>query len=267
MTNRTKKQHCRSQRSFAVFLLAGRFFFVRKEGGNLVKEQTVFVHIWPILWGDSIRENQIWWYDWLSEAEKSKAERFSCEADRRRYILSHGYCRSILSRYVHQRPDKIQFAEEKNQKPIIKTDPHLSIHFNLSHSSHVAVVAVSNRPIGVDIEWLDSTLVRKELVDQFMSEQEKEVFFRLSSSRQKKAFYYCWTRKEAYVKALGEGLFYPIKKITVPLNDETNLTWSDEEQPHEPKRWRMDHIGEISGYVGAVVHQGKNVVCKPILKV
>jgi 4'-phosphopantetheinyl transferase len=240
---------------------------IRKGDEELNDRQSTFVHVWSIQW-DGKAERQIQaWFDWLSEKERTQAIQLVKESDRQRYILSHGFCRLILSRYLNQEPKAIQFGEEKNHKPIVQTASTSPIHFNLSHASNVAVVAVSDRPVGIDVEWMNPVLVTKEMVDQFMSEEEKSIFFRLPLSQRKKAFYHCWTRKEAYLKALGEGLVYPIQQITVSLKGEKNLTWKDEFQPNEPKRWNMNSIGTISDYVGAVVHQGRKLICYPIQRI
>lgn len=224
------------------------------------KKHATFVHIWHIKWGSNKEEELKRWLDRLSDDEKSKADRFVYDSDRQRYIVSHGFCRLILSGYLHTEPKEIQFGEEENNKPIVLPEEKPPIHFNLSHTSNVAMLAVSNRPVGIDIEYLDPNLAFEEMISQFMSEQEESVFLSLPSSQRVKAFYSCWTRKEAYVKALGRGLFYPIKKITVSMKEESMKSWKDDSQPNEPKRWKMDHIGYIPGYVGAVVHQGDKVV-------
>lgn len=224
-----------------------------------------FVHVWPIKWNSENMDECLKWMEWLSEEEKNKAERFVRQSDRYQYIVAHGFCRLILSRYVKQQPHEIQYGQEQKHKPIVVLKPDSpTVHFNLSHAGKVAVVAVSNRPVGIDVEWMDASLVRVEMVEQFMSEQEKSTFFRLPTSQQKEAFYRCWTRKEAYVKALGEGLFYPIRKITVPLGRQPVRSWTDDVRPDEPQKWNMEQIETPPGYMGAVVHQGQKVVCNPL---
>lgn len=218
-----------------------------------------FVHVWHIKW--SHQDGELWkWMDQLSIEEKIKAGRFIYNHDRRRYIISHGFLRSVLSKYFNRTPSEIRFGEGVHNKPFILANQEPIIHFNLSHAADVAVVAVSDRPVGIDIEYLDANFPFVEVISQFMSEKEKSDFLRLSPSEQMKAFYYCWTRKEAYVKALGKGLSYPIRKITVPIKEELIQNWIDENQPNEPNQWRMNHISYITGYVGAVVHQASHVV-------
>lgn len=226
------------------------------------ENRATFVHVWHITWDRLTEDKRRTWMGQLSDDEKSKVERFVYDSDRDRYLVSHGFCRSVLGIYLHREPKEIQFGEEENNKPIVQTENRPPIHFNLSHSMNAAVVAVSNRPVGIDIEYLNPTLPFEEMIPQFMSEHEKSVFLRLSSSQQVKAFYCCWTRKEAYVKALGQGLSYPIKEITVSMTEGSITAWKDDYQPNEPKRWKMDHIGYIPSYVGAVVHQGDQIVNK-----
>lgn len=219
-----------------------------------------FVHVWHLKWSHHQESKLRKWIDQLSDEEKIKADRFVYDRDRRRYIISHGFLRSVLSKYFNRAPREIQFGEGVHNKPFILADQGSNLHFNLSHALDVAVVAVSDRPVGIDIEYIDANFPFAEVISQFMSEKEKSDFLRLSPSQQMKAFYYCWTRKEAYVKALGHGLSYPIRKITVPIKEESIQSWIDENQPNEPKQWHMNHLSYLSGYVGAVVHQASHVV-------
>lgn len=215
-----------------------------------------FVHLYYLQW-DCDPNQLVRWKNRVSEEEMKKANQFVFIEDQYRYMVTRGFCRTILSKYLHEDARKIRFGEGKNKKPVVLTDQ--SIHFNLSHSSKVVLLAVSAHPVGVDIEWVDPTLPFDMLVPQFMSQQERRVFSALDTSHSMEAFYHCWTRKEAYIKALGLGFLYPVQQVTVPILEKKIGTWWDEYQPEEPARWKMEHIEYIPDYIGAVVHQGEGV--------
>lgn len=215
------------------------------------------VHIWKIPLDQDGAEQ---WMSCLSKEEQQKAEQFAFIKDRRRYIVAHRYCRLILSRYLRVKANQIEFSETEMGKPVILNSSDPAIHYNLTHSHSMALVAVSTHPVGVDIEYIDPTLPLEDMAIHIMSPQEWKLFQQLPQQNKIHAFYYCWTRKEAYVKALGKGLSYPIQQVTVSLCRDTIDLWMDQSDPQERKKWRMFHIHLSSEYVGAVVCQGEQVL-------
>lgn len=215
------------------------------------------VHIWRIPLN---RDDPEAWIKSLSDRERQKANQFAFAEDRARYLVAHGYCRLILSRYLRVKASQIEFGETEKGKPIVLNPIDPPVHFNLTHSKELALVAISTHPVGIDTEYLNPTLDFDEMAPHIMSPQEWEIFQQLPQPQKMNAFYCCWTRKEAYVKALGKGLSYPIQQVTVSLDHRQIDSWSDQYHPLEKKRWRMFHIDPSPEYIGAVVCQGEHIL-------
>jgi 4'-phosphopantetheinyl transferase len=155
----------------------------------------------------------------LSKAEKDRAERFHFEKDRRRFIAARGTLRLILSRYLEKAPETITFDYNRFGKPTLP--PHLAsnLRFNLSHANELALYALTTaHEVGVDIEYINHNRNTREIIERFFSENEKMEFEHLPESMRLKAFFSGWTRKEAFIKARGQGLSFPLKKFTVSLD-------------------------------------------------
>jgi 4'-phosphopantetheinyl transferase len=128
--------------------------------------------------------------------------------------------RKVLSGYCRTSPDQLQFAAEKFGKPVLKDErSSFSVHFNLSHSRNLAVLAVSrDNPVGVDIEYRRTISDMECVARRFFSKHEYDQWKRLSRQHQNEAFYRCWTRKEAIIKNSGMGLSARLDTFDVSLN-------------------------------------------------
>lgn len=156
-------------------------------------------------------------YPVLSADEKERSERFVHFMHRKRFIAAHGFLRSVLSRYLELPPEDILFDRKQNGKPILKSEGHdESLHFNLSHSGHFAMLAVSrNLELGMDVEYMDRKNQWQKLVRRFFTEPEQQAVFALPPDRQQHAFFQVWTRKEAHMKVTGQGLHLSPTRFTV----------------------------------------------------
>lgn len=203
----------------------------------------------------------------LSPGEQRKASQFRFTRDRKRYVLAHGYCRMILSHYLQIAANQIRLAADVDGKPYITDQVNVvqPIQFNLTHAGDYAYVAVSVHPVGIDIEPIDPGLPFDELAQVVMSHEEQRRFAELPDADKPMAFACLWTRKEAYVKALGKGLSYPIKQLSVSFDPVLTAPWSDTHDPVERERWRMFALEMPERYVGAVVGQGKQLVYREIV--
>lgn len=142
----------------------------------------------------------------LSAAERQRGDRFLQQQHRRRFRLARAFLRLILARYLPIPPAQIAFREGAHGK-VYLSDDQAPLQFNLSHSGDLAVYAVTlSREIGVDIEWMDPKIAAEPLAARFFTPGECDVLAALSGHAQTRAFYQLWTRKEAYLKALGLGL-------------------------------------------------------------
>jgi 4'-phosphopantetheinyl transferase len=193
----------------------------------------------------------------LSPSERERAGRFRFENLRHRFIVGHASLRLLLSQYAGCAPRDLEFTFGAHGKPAIakpRLEPEL--HFNLSHSQNLALLAVSRIGLtGVDLEQIRPMRDARELVARFFSPRESREFAQLSESEQPRAFFNLWTRKEALLKATGEGIAYSLNKVEVTF------------RPGEPARllalpenanggeWFLKHLEPASGFVGAVIVQ------------
>ncbi|MEY4830943.1 MAG: hypothetical protein RLZZ562_2739 [Planctomycetota bacterium] len=157
------------------------------------------VHVYAVpLAGDGER-----YAEWLSKDEVVRADRYRILDHRRRYTIAHGALRIVLGCYLSKDPASLEFDYGTRGKPALRGD---GPHFNLSHSAHLAMIAVAQQPVGIDCE---KTRRLERLLDigkrQFAT-AEYVALQKLPEADRLQAFYRCWTRKEAYVKALGLGL-------------------------------------------------------------
>ncbi len=158
----------------------------------------------------------------LSSDEYSRAKRFRFEDGRRHFIAGRALLRVLLGRYLHSAPERIQFAYTTNGKPFLVLQGHTQgIEFNVSHSHTLALYAfVQHHAVGVDIEYMHTLPDADAIVDHFFSVQEQRVFHALPTEQQLAAFFAGWTRKEAYLKACGDGLMVPLSQFEVSLAPE-----------------------------------------------
>ena len=155
----------------------------------------------------------------LSREERARAEQIRYEEARRRFLVSHGATRRILSRYLEQEPEEIRFVTGGRGKPHVVTPAGApAICFSLSHSGEVALCAVAEgRAVGVDIQRIRPVSVWREIAARYFSAGENQALRSLAGDEAREAFFLGWTRKEAYSKALGEGISQRWTQFTVPL--------------------------------------------------
>ncbi len=194
----------------------------------------------------------------LADDERRRAERFHFEKDRRHFIAGRGALRTLLAGYLHQRPDQVRFAYTNYGKPLLADDTIPPLRFNLSHAHGLGLLAVTlGREIGVDVERIRDDLDREPLAERFFSPREVADLKALPPELRREAFYQCWTRKEAYIKAVGKGLSLPLDRFDVSLRPgEPAALLATLDHPHEARRWSMRSSAPGEGFVGARVVQG-----------
>jgi len=198
----------------------------------------------------------------LSPDELARADRFHFEHDRRRFIVGRGVLRRLLGTYVHQPPDQIVFNYSANGKPT-STVP---LHFNVAHSHELALFAFSAQaPVGIDVEYVRRVVSDMDLLaERFFAPQENEVYRALPEVEKRAAFFRCWTRKEAYIKALGTGLSHPLDRFVVSLApDQPAALLSCIDDPRAMQRWLLVHLELHRDYVGAIALESRSaqLVC------
>lgn len=194
--------------------------------------------------------------DTLDPAEISRADRFHFEKHRSQFIAARGLLRTILGNYLNLEPRMLRFGYGGQGKPFL---PDAStLRFNLSHSAGMALIAVTlNREVGIDLEHIRPEFATETIAEQFFSTQETTTLRALSADVQPEAFFNCWTRKEAYLKARSDGLSFPLDQFSVSLiPGEPAALLSFPGEPDEIARWSVIHLNPGSGYVGALVVEG-----------
>ena len=197
----------------------------------------------------------------LDDDERSRADRFYFSRDRERFIVARGILRAILGRYSNRAPHSLSFRYSTHGKPALvpESDPD-AIRFNLSHSHGKALYAVSRgREIGVDLEFIRGDLEAEQIAERFFSHSENETLRALPLSLRRYAFFLCWTRKEAYIKARGEGLSLPLDQFDVSLTPgEPAALLSAQSDSDEALRWSLRNLTPASGYAAALATRGRD---------
>jgi 4'-phosphopantetheinyl transferase len=194
----------------------------------------------------------------LSEDEKERAARLHFRADRDRFIVAHGCLRAILSRYLHCEPDQFSFSTNSHGKPALNGH---KVEFNLSHSGDFALIAIAQeRKVGVDVERIRSGISSHVIAQQYFSASEFAELQSLPLEQRETAFFSCWTRKEAYIKAQGQGLSLPLESFDVSLlPNERALLRATRPDAREAARWTLLALDVDPCYQAAVATDGKDL--------
>ena len=198
----------------------------------------------------------------LSPEERARAARFTFERDERRFVLSHGLVRKLLSRYLGPDPARISFHYSEHGKPAVQGNANKSadVRFSISHSADCLVCAVSlGREVGVDVEVMRSDVDHLQLARRFFSTREYEDIVGYPENGQGERFFQYWTCKEAYLKARGIGLSSGLAHIEVLL-DRTGRTVSllTEPMPMHDLRWKIQSFHVSAGIAAAVAAAGES---------
>jgi 4'-phosphopantetheinyl transferase len=142
----------------------------------------------------------------ISAGERAHAGQFRVLSHRRRFVAARGVLRGILATYLRCRPSSLSFTNSSFGKPVLKGE---LLNFNLSHSGDVAVCAVAEREVGVDVERIQPELAQPWIAEQFFTPEEARHIRALPLQQRCQQFFECWTRKEALLKAMGLGFSRP----------------------------------------------------------
>ncbi|MCA8973571.1 MAG: 4'-phosphopantetheinyl transferase superfamily protein [Planctomycetes bacterium] len=179
------------------------------------------LHVWAVpLAGDAVELVSL-----LSPAEHDRAARFHFADHRRRYEISHGALRLILGGYLGRDPAVLGFEAGHRGKPFLagQVSSGAGPFFNLSHSGKLALIGIAGTELGLDCEKVRHLTSYYQIAEKHFSEDEFRGLSALGESDRLLAFYRCWTRKEAYIKALGEGLSMALDSFDVSLDDDARL--------------------------------------------
>jgi len=207
------------------------------------------LHVWRIpLQIDT--KTQIAYWRILTKDEKERANNFFSTTDKIGYIAGRGAMRILLGRYLHKSAEQVSIQYAKNGKPYVED----KLEFNLSNSKNMAVFVVNQRHIvGVDIEYTPRMIEFASIAKRFFSEEESTVVLRAKSKDLPAYFYNCWTRKEAFIKALGDGLSFPLDQFVVTCAPEdTPRLISTKWDAKEQKAWNLWAFDIGLEYTGAI---------------
>jgi 4'-phosphopantetheinyl transferase len=195
----------------------------------------------------------------LSADELQRAARFHFPRDRRRFTVARGVLRDILSRYLGVPPVALEFCYSAYGKPALADlAAQESLRFNLSHAHELALFAITcGREIGVDIEYLHRTTACEQIAERFFSARERASLRAVAAEMKHQAFFNCWTRKEAYIKAHGEGLALPLDQFDVSLAPgEPAALLATRGDARDALRWSLQAIAPGPDYVAALAVEG-----------
>jgi len=178
-------------------------------------------------------------YATLTPDERTRSARFRFERDRQRFIVARGVLRDLLGRYLHTHPGRVRFVYNAFGKPDLSPECGSRLTFNLSHSDGLALIAVAtDASVGVDVECIRAHSADAEIARRFFSAAECDYLRGLPSHLYVDAFFRCWTKKEACLKARGQSLAMPMDRSSVP------------------EGWSLYTLRPAPGYAGALVIEG-----------
>jgi len=216
------------------------------------------VHVWrarlDVAWSWTMDEA-------LTLEDRARADRFRFESDRRRFCVARSSLRTILGRYLKTKPGRLQIESGEYGKPLFQNrNATLGLRFNLSHSHQLALIAITrDREVGVDVEYIRGDFVTDEVAGHFFSAGEVKQLRSVPDELKTRAFFDCWTRKEAYIKARGEGIYCPLDQFEVSLvpGERPRLLESRVESG-ESERWSFEELRPGAGYAATVAVEGQS---------
>ncbi|MDF0487300.1 4'-phosphopantetheinyl transferase superfamily protein [Sphingomonas sp. H39-1-10] len=178
----------------------------------------------------------------LDPAERARAARFAFARDRRRFIVRRARLRAVLADATGVAAERLVYTENAYGKPALVDGPK----FSASHSHELWAVAVSDRELGLDVEYRQPGIDWRDLAAGLFGAGERTALAALAEDDAARGFFDCWARKEAFVKAIGIGLSYPLDAFAVSVTPEARLLSGAD-------GWAIASVALADGYSGALV--------------
>jgi 4'-phosphopantetheinyl transferase len=204
------------------------------------------------------------YWDDLSEEEQNRAGRFRFDDLKRRYILSRGALRALLGYYTGRPRKDVALSYGPKGKPFLPD--HAKLQFNTSHSADLALYAFTyGSELGVDIEQIRPLAGLESVASRFFSTREISDLLSLPPESRMPAFFRCWTRKEAYIKAIGDGLSMNLDAFQVTLLPQDPPRLASAKNTQDDWAWILHHLDPAPGYVGALAYEGepRSIIVRP----
>ncbi|MCK4609318.1 MAG: 4'-phosphopantetheinyl transferase superfamily protein [Gammaproteobacteria bacterium] len=223
--------------------------------------QPAEIHVWLLEIPPAISAlNDLW--KLLSKVEQKRALRFKFAKHKERFIVVHAYLRQLLANYLARSPEELTFTSNKYGKPALDD---AAISFNISHSGDYALYAfAAGAELGIDIEGVKSGHETSEdltpLAERFFSEAEVVALLAVPKAEQNSAFFNGWTRKEAFIKAIGTGLSFPLNKFDVDLRDSGDqLLTAVHDSAYKAEDWQLINLSAPANYKAALCYAGSGL--------
>ncbi|MDQ0176610.1 4'-phosphopantetheinyl transferase family protein [Bacillus chungangensis] len=231
------------------------------------KIQPETCHIW---YADVTDEHDLFRH-LISSEENERYVSFRRSKDRDRALVSYSLVRLVLAHYTDLQPYELNIIRtcpqcgKSHGKPRLVMHPDDHLQFNVSHSGNIVIMAVTvENPVGIDVEQIDPRLSAEELIKKVLSPSERQVLFQLPKEERVQHFYTYWTRKEAILKATGQGLTIPLEHVTVscPTERAELLMWANEQERVDRFTMHDLHLWEDYKACLAVIGTCKKVEVK-----
>jgi 4'-phosphopantetheinyl transferase len=212
------------------------------------------VHVWPVSTHAPAAVTEQFWF-LLAPDETDRAGRFRFDHLRRSFILARGALRVLLGRYLNIAPGGIEFGYGSKGKPALAA-PH-RLQFNASHSGDLALFAfTTDCEIGVDVERIRPIPDTEDVAKRFFCAEETAELMALPAGQREHGFFLCWTRKEAYIKATGEGLSTPLDafRVTLQPSEPAGMVHL-ERDPIAAQAWTLHDLTPAPGYAAALAYR------------
>jgi len=213
------------------------------------------IHVWPISLdppdGDLVRAREV-----LAGPDRDRAARFHFARDARRFVAGRSAVRLILGAYLRRPAGALSFVAGPHGKPALADD---ALQFNFSRSGDWAVLALGRRPIGIDLEAIRPEAADPDVAERFFAAQEVARLRATPEPGRAAAFLRCWTRKEAYLKAVGAGLSLALDSFTVTFDEgESPRLLSSATRPADPQTLTISDLSVgLPGHICAIVHRSE----------
>jgi 4'-phosphopantetheinyl transferase len=201
----------------------------------------------------------------LSQDEYQRAMRRYRPVDRDRFIVGRGILRKIISAYLALQPGQLRFTYNEYGRPAVSDDQNdCALNFNLAHSAELVLYAVTRgRVVGIDVEYIHDDFATLEIAEHFFSKDEVAALKSLPADQRTIGFFNCWSRKEAFIKAKGMGVSYPLDRFTVSLAPgEPPALLKVDDDKREVARWKMYELKPGADYAAALIAAGAPITLK-----